>query len=283
MIQHDSFGWYDGGIKPLREIAVSPLNRAYLIGYGVFETMHGRGGKVFAVTRHWRRLCQSCEVLGIREPSLEEFIAAVEETVKANGLAEEGKQARVRCTVSPDVDDVEEGRMLVTAVEAERFADAEKLASVSWPRNERSPLSRVKCVSYAENALARQMVAGRAGEALWGNLAGEVCEGSTSNVFFVEKGAETLLTPPLEAGCLPGVIRGLVMELAEKHGVPIQQRTLPMSVFKDGVQEVFLTSSTRYVQAVSHVDEQALEHCPGSMTRRMAALLEELVSSDPDP
>lgn len=284
MDQSNNFVWHDGEILPLSAAKISPLDRAYLIGYGVFETMHAISGKVFALTRHWQRLCQSCEVLGLNKPSLSEFSRALEETLKANGFDQEGRQARVRCSVSPAVNGSTNAlSMLVSAVTFQTFSAYEKLAIIPWPKNEHSPLTQVKCVSYAEQALAKQLVEDQAGEALWGNIAGDVCEGTTSNIFFVEHDTDTLLTPPLLAGCLPGVIRGLVIELAEKNGVSVQQRSIPIREFKQRVKEAFLTSSTRYVHAVSHVENQTLPECPGQLTRFMSDLMEKLILSNSDP
>ena len=82
-----------------------------------------------------------------------------------------------------------------------------------WPRNERGALAGVKTTSYAENVVALSYARQQgAAEAIFGNLAGNLCEGSGTNVFVVAGGR--LVTPPLSAGCLAGVTRGLVIEWA---------------------------------------------------------------------
>ncbi len=80
-----------------------------------------------------------------------------------------------------------------------------------WPRNERGALAGVKSTSYAENVVALAEAARRgASEAVFANLAGHLCEGTGTNVGYVVGGE--VRTPTLEAGCLAGVTRALLLE-----------------------------------------------------------------------
>src|SRR5918996_3631612 len=93
--------------------------------------------------------------------------------------------------------------------------------TVSWSATESSRPSAadVKSTSYAENVRALAWAVGRgAGEALFANVAGSLCEGTGTNVFLVEDGR--VVTPPLSAGCLAGVTRALVLELCADLGIP---------------------------------------------------------------
>jgi len=145
-----------------------------------------------------------------------------------------------------------------------------------WPRNERSPLSGLKTISYAENVLALAFAADRgAGEALFGNLSGNLCEGTGTNVFVGIGGR--LMTPPLTAGCLPGVTRDLLLELVE-----VSQEDLPLSALA-GADEAFLTSSTRDVQALRAIDGRSLPACPGPLTEGSSFAFAALVAQHLDP
>ena len=151
-----------------------------------------------------------------------------------------------------------------------------------WPRNERSPLAGLKTTSYAENvmALARAGAAG-ASEAVFANLAGNLCEGTGTNVFYVVDGE--LRTPTLASGCLAGVTRDLLVEWygAREVDEPIE--------VAQGADEVFLVSTTRDVQAVERWDDRELP-APGPVTREAMAtwrerepdLLGRQVRSEPD-
>ena len=85
------------------------------------------------------------------------------------------------------------------------------MVTVPWPRNERGALAGLKTTSYAENVVALAEARRRGGtEAIFANLAGHLCEGTGSNVFYVVDGE--LRTPTLASGCLAGVTRALVLE-----------------------------------------------------------------------
>ena len=137
---------------------------------------------------------------------------------------------------------------MVAAATASPWPPATTLALSPWPRNERSPLVGLKSTSYAENVLALSAAkAVGAGEALLANLAGDVCEGTGSNVFLVMAGRIT--TPPLSSGCLAGITRGLAIEWCADAGIDIEQLAVPMEAVVEA-EELFITSSTRDVHPV---------------------------------
>ena len=131
-------------------------------------------------------------------------------------------------------------------------------------------------MSYAENVIALRWARERgAEEAVFGNLAGRLCEGTGTNVFVGTGGR--MLTPPLTSGCLAGVTRDLLLEL----GV-VEEEDLPLSALADA-DEAFLTSSTRDVQAISSVDGSPLSAAPGPLTKAAADAFRDLQARDADP
>ncbi len=112
-------------------------------------------------------------------------------------------------------------------------------------------MAGLKSTSYAENVLvlARAKSLG-ADEALLPNLAGNLCEGTGSNVFVVRDGV--ILTPPLSSGCLAGITRELAIEWCQAAGITVVERDLPITALAT-VDEVFITSSTRDVHPVVEV------------------------------
>ena len=144
-----------------------------------------------------------------------------------------------------------------------------------WTRNERSAVAGLKTTSYAENvvALARAKEQG-ASEALFANTGGRLCEGTGCNVFVVLDGI--VLTPPLACGCLAGITRGLVLEWCGP-----EETDLPLDVL-ERADEVFLTSTTRDVQAVHAVDERQLA-APGPVTARIAGEFARRAAADQEP
>ena len=147
---------------------------------------------------------------------------------------------------------------------------------VPWTRNERGALVGLKTTSYGENVIALGYARQQgAGEGIFGNCAGNLCEGSGTNVFFVLGGR--LLTPPLSSGCLAGVTRALVIEQtgAIEEDVPVRALL--------EAEEAFLTSSTREVQPIAAVDGTRLPAAPGHFTSAAAEAFRALVTIDLDP
>ena len=160
-------------------------------------------------------------------------------------------------------------------------APSESVVLVPWRRNEHAATAGAKTTSYAENliALTAATRAG-AGEALFVNTAGELCEGATSNLFCVLDGVA--ITPPAGSGCLLGVVRSLVLawcpEVVER---PLGPADLALA------DEIFLTSSLRDVQPVRLVDGRRPggpgARVPGSVTARIAAAYCAAAAGDLDP
>ncbi len=150
-----------------------------------------------------------------------------------------------------------------------------------WTRNERSAVAGLKTISYAANvralAYARQQ---GAGEAVFANTRGNLCEATGSNVFVVRDG--TLITPPASAGCLLGVTRALLVELARESGISIEERDVPIDALAQS-DEAFLSSTTREVQPIACVDGARLRNVGGPVSQRLASALKDLVARDLDP
>lgn len=275
--------WLDGRLLDPADARVTVFDHGITVGDGVFETMRtapepGADRWVpFAVGRHLRRLRRSLAGLGLElertDGELRDALQAVADRLDGPG--------RVRLTVTGGAGPLGSGRsevpltVIVAGSEVDGWPATGASVTVPWTRNERSAVAGLKTTSYAENvvALARAKAAG-AGEALFANTAGDLCEGTGSNVFVGVGGR--LRTPPLSSGCLAGVTRELVCEL-----VDVDEVDLPLAVL-DEADEVFLTSSTRDVQGQHRVDGRELD-APGPRTREAAAAFAELVARDTDP
>ena len=127
-----------------------------------------------------------------------------------------------------------------------------------------SPL--IKSNNLLNNALAMQEAARRgAVEGVMRNYRGELAECSQSNIFIVRGGAA--LTPPIDAGLLPGITREFVFEIGEQAGVPVQEAILHDEDLY-GADEAFLTSSTRELMPIVRVDDRPVGNgVPGAVTR----------------
>jgi len=283
MSSNESIVWLNGRLLPAAEAHVSPYDHGFMVGDGAFETLRVYDGRPFAITRHWNRLKNSCKVLGIQEPTLDEFAGAMISTAAANNL----KDARVRFSISSGDGPLgsdkggERPTMAAMAASLPARGPQAKVAVSPWTRNESSALAGVKSSSYGENVVALAHAKKQnADEAIFANTRGEWCEGSGSNVFMVVDGE--CHTPPLSSGCLAGVTRALVLDIGRSHGIPIKESALPISLLPES-QEAFLTSSLREVQSISHVNGRALSQPTGPLSLRLAGLFKQLVKDDLNP
>jgi branched-chain amino acid aminotransferase len=271
--------WLNGELVPEPEAGISPFDHGLLVGDGVFETCKVIGGQAFALTRHLQRLDRSAAGLGLELPGHVQLRRAVAAAIDANGGETVG---RLRIVVTSGTGPLASGRgetlptvVILTSTTAEWPADA-RVVIAPWPRNERAATTGLKTTSYAENVIALRYANERDGsEALLANLAGNLCEGTGTNVF-VGFG-DRLVTPPLSSGCLAGVTRELLLELDLAEEADVAIGSVP------DASEVFLTSSTREVQPVSHVDGRALPTCPGPQTVRASEAFADLIATNLDP
>lgn len=273
----------DGVLGPVDQLRVSPLDHGLLVGDGVFETLRVYGGVPFAWTRHLERLARSAAGLGLTVPTIDDLRRQADAVLHANGLTE----ARLRITITGGPAPLGSERaavdptVVVAASAVTPWPPTTDVVTVPWPRNERGATAGLKTISYAENVRALAYAHEHAaGEAIFPNTRDELCEATGSNVFVVRAGQ--LLTPPGSAGCLLGVTRALVLELATGLGIDAAEEPMPIGAVATA-DEAFLSSTTREVQAIAHVDATALPAVPGPVTVRLRDAFADLVATNPDP
>ncbi|CAM3239564.1 aminotransferase class IV [Nocardioides dubius] len=257
--------------------AITIADHGFTVGDGVFEAIKVVDGQAFALTRHLDRLARSAAGLGLPPVDLAEVRAGVDAVLAGQPLP----LGRIRITYTGGPAPMGSGRVdaaptLVVAVSAMApYPPTAATCLVPWPRNERGALAGLKTTSYGENvvALARAQQAG-ASEALFANLAGNLCEGTGSNVFYVLDGE--LRTPTLASGCLAGVTRALLVEWTGAREIDE-----PAEVLTEA-SEVFLASTTRDVQGV-HAHDGRLLTAPGPLTQEAARAFAVRSAADIDP
>lgn len=260
--------WCDGEWIDEAGFHLSAKDRGATLGLGLFETMLAVDGVVQFVAEHRARLERSCGRWGWAAPAID--LAEVGTALLSrNGLA--GGRARLRLTVTagsgvlPELDRGNDARMWLTAVAAPPVPEQVAVAISPWRRNERSALAGLKAASYAENLVALDEARRRGfDETIFLNSRGELCEAATANVFLVKNG--TVKTPRLDAGCLPGVAREVVLRLAGALGVETVEEELGQGDLQDA-DEIFLTSVTRGAVPVSRLEERVFPRFP--VTERM--------------
>ncbi len=260
------------------EPAVAVTDHGFTVGDGVFEAVKIVGGRPFALTRHLDRLVLSAE--GLRLPPVD--LDAVRTGIEAVLEGQEIELGRLRVTYTDGSAPLGSGRnaeepptLVVVAAPMEPYPETTSAVTVPWPRNERGALAGLKTTSYAENVVALHHAKERgATEAIFANLAGHLCEGTGSNVFYVVDGE--LRTPTLASGCLSGVTRALLLEWTEAREVDEEVEILRKA------SEVLLVSTTRDVQGLHRLDDRELA-APGPVTRDAMRVWREREAEGFDP
>lgn len=262
--------WCNGQWLEARDLPVSPTDRGMILGLGLFETILAVDGEPVFLERHLARLRASCQRLGW-QPDLPDLREIMRDLLQRNNLT--ASRSKIRLAISGGsgpLHDLALGADHGVWVTAGRAAAAPAMTAIlsPWVRNEHSPLAGMKCASYAENLVALQHAA-RLGfaESVFLNTAGHLCEAATANLFLVTNGK--LLTPSLESGCLPGITRAVVIELAPSLGIPCVQCELsPQDLH--AADELFLTSAIGGPLGVSRFEARTFP--PGPVTHALTEL-----------
>jgi branched-chain amino acid aminotransferase len=266
----------DGAILTPEDAKVSVYDRGFLYGDSVFETIRTYGGRPFALDEHMRRLERSADRVAISMPIDRSSLSIeVERAIHVAGNAE--SYARVmlsRGTAPLGLDSSHATRPLrVILIEPLKLLPSAMYrdgVSVITHRTERAADAAhgAKVGNYLSSVLAlREAKAVGAHEALIVDAAGRVVEGTTSNVFIVR--GSTLITPPEEAGILPGITRAHLLSVAAEAGLTVELTPItPEDVLS--AAEVFLSSSLREVLPVVQVNGQPIgDGKPGPRTRAL--------------
>jgi branched-chain amino acid aminotransferase len=266
--------WIDGRVLDAAEARVGVTDHGLLYGDGVFEGIRAFGRRVFRLDDHLARLGVSARAIGLSLPlDADGLRRVVLETLRALDLDD----AYVRLVVTRgegalgvDPTTCPAPRVFCIAAEARLFPEDKRaagldLVTVSWRRPALDALDpRVKSLNYLNNALAKLEARRRgADEALLLNAGGGVAEASVANVFVVR--GRTLETPPPTDGCLEGITRRSVLELAPALGLEARERSLSRTDLL-GADEVFLTGTGAGILPARSLDGQRIGGGPPFVT-----------------
>ena len=297
--------WLNGSFVDEGRAFVTVRDAGLLHAAGVFTTMRSYGGRVFRMADHLRRLRDSCEALAIPLPHADDALtSAADELLRRNELA----AARLRLTVTRGASSVDplhgprlDPNVFMTAAELEPYPEEfyrRGLTVVLIDEQKLNPYdvqAGHKTLNYLSRfAALRDATRRGAGEALWFNVHNYLQSGSISNAFVVKGGA--VLTPPTaaelrdkavaantaypKAAVLPGVTRGVVLELAKAAGIEVRPCSIDVNGLLDA-DEVFVTNSVMGVMPVCRIEREPVGAGePGQVTRDLMRRYAEAVRHD---
>ncbi len=274
------FIFHNDRLFPIEEVRLSPGQAGLLNGWGLFTTVRIVAGEPFAYERHWKRLQKDARRLHLPMPfEAEKVREQLGEVLRANHVQE--GCARIYIVYNkvgfwtsdesfPPVD------LILYSAPLPAYREPVRLALREHGRHAASPIAGVKVISWLNNvwSLYEAQQAG-CDEVVLLNERGEVAECTAANIFCVQGG--TVLTPPLDSGCLEGVTRGLLFELGPKAGVPVAERTLrPEDLYS--ADEVFISSTNRNVLAVGEIAGHKISAAPGPVAQMLRKTFDAYVA-----
>ena len=281
--------YLNGKIVSPEEAKIEPNDRGFLLSDGLFETMRVYNGQVFCLKEHWERLKKSADYLEIALPiSIDDLQKIIIKVLDKNKLS--GKDASLRLTITRGTGP----RGLLFPIEQKptvMLAAFPFLAHISKPattyitsirRNEFSPLSKIKSLSYLDNILARrEATKNGADEGILLNTKGNVAETSAANIFIVTND-NNIITPPLTEGVLPGITRHVVIELCKELNISIAEKPItPDKLYM--AKEIFLTNSLIEIQSVTQANQKIInDGNVGSITIKLQEKYKEKIKKNFD-
>lgn len=265
------FVFHNDRLIPIEQVRLSPGQAGLLSGWGLFTTLRIFQGEAFAFERHWRRLEKDAGRTRVPFPfDPEQVRRHLGELLRANQVVE--GTARIYMIYNrvgfwqsdepmPQVD------LVLYTAGMPAHTEPARLGLGEHGRHAASPLAGVKVTSWLNNVwhLAEAQRQGWH-EVVLLNERGEVAECTAANIFCVKN--EKVLTPPLSSGCLEGVTRGVLLEIAPGAGFPIAEQTLrPDDLY--AADEIFITSTNRSLLGVSEIAGHNYAEAPGPITMKL--------------
>lgn len=271
--------FHNDSLLPIEKVRLSPGQAGLICGWGIFTTLRISRGEAFAYERHWRRLEKDAAIIRLPMPYTAAKVRVhLHEVIRANQVTE--GCARVYLVYNsvgfwqsaeerPPVD------LIIYSSNLPEHREVVRLGLRQHGRHAASALAGVKTISWLNNVWAVSEATKEGfDEVVMLNERGEVAECTSANIFAVKDGK--IFTPPLNSGCLEGVTRGILMEIAPDAGLPVVEQSLhPEDLYS--AEEVFISSTNRNLIDVGEVAGHVIP-APGPVCRRLNELFDAYVS-----
>ncbi len=270
---------FNGQLLPLDQISISPLDRGFIFGDGVYEVIPVYEGTMLRGREHFERLQRSMDEIQLDNPhGVDEWLAITRDLLKHHP-GNQSVYIHVTRGVPPKRDHV-----LPKGLRPTVFMMCYPLATPSreqvdngvacvTSRDFRWEKCHIKSTSLLGNVLARQISADAGAVETILLRDGMLTEASASNVFVVKDG--TVAAPPQDNLILLGITYDLLVRLASEGALKLEVRPITEAQLR-GADEVWLTSSTKEVLAVTTLDGKPVgSGRPGTVFKRMHALFQE--------
>lgn len=269
--------YLNGAFMPLAEASISPLDRGFLFGDGVYEVIPAYAGKLFRIDQHLDRLQNSLEGIRLQNPySHQQWKAILNELLEHQPFdnhsiylqvtrgADSKRDHSFPKNVSPTV------FIMSTELKTGEVATYHDGVCAITRQDNRWQNCDIKAITLLANILLRQQATDESCAETILTRDGHVIEGAASNVFIVEFGI--IKTPGENQQMLTGITRDLVLEIAALEDIEAIESPISTSELF-AADEVWLTSSTKEILPVTHIDGKVIgQGKPGPMWQNMINL-----------
>ncbi len=272
--------FHNDRLMAIEDVRLSPGQAGLLSGWGLFTTLRVWDGELFAFERHWARLERDAKRTRVPFPfDAEKIRTQLQEVLRVNEVVQ--GTARIYVVYNktgfwqsdeqmPQVD------LILYSAGLPSYREPVRLGLREHGRHAASPLAGVKVTSWLNNVwnLAEAQSAGW-DEVVLLNERGEVAECTAANIFCVRGGK--VMTPPLSSGCLEGVTRDALLDIAHASGISANEQTLtPEDLY--GAEEVFISSTNRNLLGAGEIDGHKFAVAPGPVTLKLEKALAAFVA-----
>jgi branched-chain amino acid aminotransferase len=273
--------FHNDEVQPVEKTRWSPGQAGLICGWGLFTTVRIVRGEGFAYERHWRRLEKDSALTRMPMPySGAKVRVQLQEVIRANQVKEGCARIYLVWNTAgswksdekmPEVD------LVITTSDLPRHREIVRLTVREQGRHAASPLAGVKTISWL-NSVWAAAEAQREGfdEVVLLNERGEVSECTSANIFAVR--GDRVVTPPLSSGCLEGVTRGILMEIASEAGTSVVEQTLRTEDLY-AADEVMITSTNRNVIGVKEIAGHTIASgTTGQITKKLEEVFDAYIN-----
>ncbi|MDE2272596.1 MAG: D-amino acid aminotransferase [Gammaproteobacteria bacterium] len=272
--------YFNGDYPPLAEVRISPLDRGFLFGDGVYEVIPAYAGRLFHLPAHLQRLQSSLDGIRLRNPhSVSDWAALLTELVQKNGGGDQALYLQVTRGadrsrdhgfphgIAPTVFAMCAPLAPLPAELLQHGAHVITLDDIRWRRCD------IKTTALLGNVLLRQSAVDAHCQEAVLVRDGYATEGTASSLFIVQQGV--ILTPPKSQDLLPSITRDVILQLAQQQHMACQEARIPVAQVRKA-EEIWFASSTREVYAVTGLDGRAVgDGRPGALWRRVYTLFQQ--------
>ena len=271
--------FHNDELLPIEKSRLSPGQAGIICGWGLFTTIRIVKGEAFGYERHWRRLEKDAAIT--RMPmtySGPKVRVNLQEVIRANKVVEGCARIYLiynQIGIWRSDEEMPQVDLVIYTAPLPAYREPVRLGLREHGRHAASALAGVKTISWLPNvwAVAEAQKEGF-DEVVLLNERGEVAECTAANIFVVK--GDKVFTPPLNSGCLEGVTRGILMEIAPEAGISVVEQMLKPEDFATA-DEIFISSTNRNLIGVGEIAGQKIPAAPGPITHRLNELFDAYV------